>query len=207
MRIRALAPAVALFLAMGAAHAAPTQLVVNGGFESTSLANGNWGNFGSVSGWQVVGGPGSGFEVRRNNAGTAHGGNNFIELDTNGNTTIEQLFNGLVAGASYDLSFWYSPRIGQSASTNGLRAFWNGEALGGVITRNGGSANEWMVYRFDVTAGAGINSLRFASVGTNDSLGGNLDDVSLTAKLPEPSTGALLAGALGALAWSRRRKA
>lgn len=206
MRIRAFASAAALLLAMGAAQAAPTQLVVNGGFESTSLANGSWGNFGSVNGWQVVGGPGTGIEVRRNNAGTAHSGNNFVELDTNGNTTIEQLFNGLIAGSTYDLSFWYSPRIGQSASTNGLRAYWNGEALGGVITRNGGSVNEWLQYQFDVTAVAGVNSLRFASVGTSDSLGGNLDDVSLTAKLPEPSTGALLAGALGALAWSRRRK-
>lgn len=189
------------------AQAAPVNLVVNGGFEANSVNNRSWVNFASVSGWQVVGGPGTGIEVRRNNVGAAHGGNNFIELDTNGNTTIEQLFSNLTMGATYDLSFWYSPRIRQPSATNGMDVLWNGQSLAGTIAETGGNANLWTEHRFTVTAQSGANSLRFASLGSSNSLGANLDDVALVAQVPEPATVGLLALGLGALAWTRRRKA
>ncbi|PTT90829.1 hypothetical protein DBR42_05090 [Pelomonas sp. HMWF004] len=198
---------VASLVATAVAQAAPVNLVVNGSFETTTVANGSWVNTGNVSGWQVVGGPGSGFEVRNGAVGTAHGGSKFIELDTNGNTVIEQRFDSLLEGGTYSLNFWYSPRIGQSAATNGLSLFWNGAALASNITATGGSANLWAEYHFNVAALSGVNSLRFASVGTSDGLGGNLDDVSLTARVPEPATAGLIAIALGALGWARRRKA
>ncbi len=198
---------VTALLMAATAHAAPVNLVVNGGFEATPVAAGAWVNVSAIPGWQVVGGPGSGFELRHNAVGSAHGGDNFLELDSNGNTTIEQLFNGLSAGAVYELSFWYSPRIGQPASTNGLDVRWNGASLAGTITAQGdNSVNLWSEYRFDVTALAGKNSLRFAAMGNSDTLGGNLDDVSLVAHVPEPGTVALTGLALAMLAWTRRRQ-
>lgn len=207
MRARLL-PALAPLALAVSAHAAPVNLVVNGGFEATPVAAGTWVNVSSIPGWTLVAGPGTGFEIRNNNVGTARSGNNFAELDTNGNTTIEQLFNTLTAGALYELSFWYSPRINQPASTNGIGVYWNGASLtASPITANGGSTNLWTEYRFDVKAAAGTNSLRFAALGTSDSLGGNLDDISLTAKVPEPASAALAAVALGALGWTRRRRA
>jgi hypothetical protein len=186
--------------------AAPVNLVVNGDFESVVLGAGTWTNVSTLTGWTRVGGPGTGFEVRNNVSGRAYSGKNFIELDTSGNTTIEQLFNSLVTSAGYTLSFAYSPRPGVAAASNGMDVFWNGRQLAPTMIGTGGGAHQWKVYSFDVYAAAGTNSLRFASVGTNDSLGGSLDAVSL--KVPEPSAFALAGlGVLGLWAARRRRAA
>lgn len=195
---RTLSPvAFALLLATHlASHAAPVNLLVNGGFESTALNNGSWVNTSSIAGWSVLAGPGTGFEVRNNVAGAAKEGRNYVELDTNGNTTIGQTLNSLVAGAAYDLSFWYSPREFQSASTNGIQVFWNGTLLDATLTGVGGSGNDWKQYEYQVIARSGSNLLSFASVGPSDSLGGNLDNVSLTNHVPEPGSLALTAVAL-----------
>lgn len=193
-------PLVAL-LASAAAFAGPVpagNLLVNGGFESTVVANGNWVNVASTAGWTWLGGSGTGFEIRNNVAGAAQEGRNYIELDTNGNTLIGQYLDNLASGAQYDLSFWYSPREFQAASTNGVQVFWNGLLLDATLTGLGGSGNDWTQHQYRVTAQGGRNLLSFASVGTNDSLGGNLDNVSLN-RIPEPGTLALTLAALAAV--------
>ncbi len=202
--MRKLLTAAALSLPLLAA-AAPINLVVNGGFEATQQANGTWSLQGSLPGWTRVAGPGTAFEVRNNVAGAAHTGSNFIELDSNGNTTIEQLFNSLVPSAAYTLSFAYSPRPGVGAASNGINVFWNGQQLAPTLTGNGGAQHSWNVFSFDVYAAAGANSLRFASVGNNDSLGGSLDSVSLT--VPEPGALGLAAFAVFGVWAARRRRA
>lgn len=196
---------VALLAATSLAHAGPVNLLTNGSFESTTLANGSWTNASSIAGWSWLAGPGSGFELRNNVAGAAQDGRNYLELDTNGNTTIGQSLTGLTAGASYDLSFWYSPREFQPASTNGIQVFWNGLLLDATLTGLGGAGNAWTQHQYQVVARAGTNVLSFASVGTSDSLGGNLDNVSLSNRLPEPGTLALAIAALGAILLLPRR--
>ncbi|MFT7775603.1 PEP-CTERM sorting domain-containing protein [Roseateles sp.] len=208
-------PLVALATLLSAGtHAIATpvttsNLLVNGGFESVVLAGGTWVNVAAMPGWTWLGGPGSGFEIRNNVAGQAQEGSNFIELDTTGNTLIGQYLDNLAAGASYDLSFWYSPRVFQPASTNGIQVYWNGVQLGGTLTGDGGSDNDWTLHQYRLTAQAGRNLLSFAAVGSSDSLGGNLDNVSLTSHVPEPGTLALtlaaLAGCLLLPASLRRR--
>jgi len=185
------------------ATAAPINLVVNGDFEATAQNSGSWSLKTSIPGWSRVGGPGTAFEVRNNVAGAAYSGGNYIELDSNGNTTIEQLFNSLVPSAAYTLSFAYSPRPGVAAASNGINVFWNGQQLAPTLTGNGGSQHNWNVFSFDVYAAAGANKLSFASVGPSDSLGGSLDAVSLT--VPEPGALALAAFALLGV-WSVRRR-
>lgn len=203
---------VALLAAGITASAAPVtagNLLVNGGFESTAVANGSWVNVTSTAGWTWLSGPGTGFEIRNNIAGAAQEGRNYIELDTNGNTLIGQYLDNLSAGTRYDLSFWYAPREYQAASTNGLQVFWNGTLLEATLTGLGGSGNDWRQHQYRVTAQAGRNLLGFAAVGSSDSLGGNLDNVSLN-NVPEPGSLALAFAALmGALLLPRslRRQA
>lgn len=188
----------------GTAHAAPN-LVVNGSFEDTVVGNGSWVNVLTLNGWTVSAGPGTGFELRNNAVGTAFHGANFIELDTTGNSTISQSFSSLLAGGSYSLSFAYSPRINQPASTNGIEVLWNGVQLGGTLTAAGGASHVWTQHQFNLTAVAGVNTLSFRSVGSSDSLGGSLDAVSLTSAVPEPGSLALmLAGLIGVVALKRR---
>lgn len=198
---------VALLACGTAALAAPTpagNLLVNGGFESTTVANGSWVNVASLPGWTWLGGPGTGFELRNNVAGSAQEGRNYVELDTNGNTTIGQYLDNLSAGARYDLSFWYAPREQQAASTNGIQVFWNGVLLGDTLTGLGGSQNDWSQHEYLVTAQSGRNLLSFASIGRSDSLGGNLDNVNLH-NVPEPGSLALALAALGGLFLLPRR--
>lgn len=54
--------------------------------------------------------------------------------------------------------------------------------------------------------GTGNDVLRFSATGPNDSLGGSLDNVSLTAAVPEPGTYALMAAGLLALGFITRRR-
>lgn len=194
---------VALLAATTFAHAGPVNLLTNGGFESTAVANGSWINTGSIAGWSRTAGPGAGFEVRNNVAGAAQEGSNYLELDTNGNTTISQALSNLTAGTTYDLSFWYSPREGVVAASNGIDVFWNGLLLDSVTGLGARSGNVWSQYQYRVTAKAGTNVLSFAAAGSSDGYGGSLDNARLS--VPEPGSLALTLAALAGIAFLPRR--
>lgn len=206
--------ALVLGVTAGTAAASPN-LVVNGSFEDISanpgvqqLANNTWQVFNSLPGWTTF--SGAGIEVRRNVAGVAQDGVQFVELDSHGanpNSTMQQMLS-TVSGQSYTLSFWYSPRPNTAnfpATTNNIAVLWNGSTLLPTLggTNNTGS-HHWQQYSYSVI-GTGTDSLRFAAFGAQDTYGGSLDNISVTA-VPEPETYALLLAGLGFMGGVARRR-
>jgi hypothetical protein len=183
--------------------ASAADLVTNGSFEADAQANGSWAIYNSLTGWM-----GPGIELRDNVAGTAFDGSNFVELDSNKNSSMSQTLTG-IAG-QYVLSFWYSARPNTAPGTNGLSFSLDGSTLGSVLVGvgNSSSTHSWQQYStlvdFDGSA-----ALTFSAIELGDSYGGSLDKVSFTAAVPEPQTYALMLAGLGAmgLIMSRRNRA
>ncbi|MFN7726400.1 MAG: PEP-CTERM sorting domain-containing protein [Rubrivivax sp.] len=185
-------------------------LLVNGSFEDVGLAPGvqtlatnTWANYSSLPGWSS--GP-YGIEVRNNVAGQAQDGNHFVELDTTRNSIAMQSLT-TIAGELYELSFFYAARPGTSgmaADTNNIAVYWNNVQLGLSTGVGTGSTHNWL--RFDYAVlGTGTDTLEFRALGTSDSHGGSLDNVSLQ-QVPEPGSIALVLGALVAAGAVRRRQ-
>ena len=188
--------------------AAPINLIVNGSFEDTGNAgpaDGQWAVYKSIPGWTTISGPG--IEVRDNVSGTTEFGEHFVELDSHGavdtNSTMEQIVQ-TSAGQKYELSFYYSPRVRQNSNTNGISVFWNNSLLADISATNTTNLNIWTLHQFIVFGTGGGNSLRFAATGLDDSLGGNIDNVSLSA-VPVPAAAWLFGSAFGLFGLARKR--
>jgi Protein of unknown function (DUF642)/PEP-CTERM motif len=186
------------------ALAGPTELVVNGGFESNVLNNGSWQVFtnGQVQGWLAQ----DEIEIRNNVAGTAAGGSNYVELDANHNSSMSQDLH-TQAGTDYLLSFYYSNRTGDSAATDGLSFKVGADyvILPALKTNNTGD-NLWELFTTTFMATSAITRLTFTAMGTNDSYGSSLDSISVTPAVPEPETYAMLLGGLAVISFIGRKK-
>jgi|SRR5580765_7778898 len=191
----------ALLAALGNAHA--TSLVVNGSFEEQAQAEGSSSVYQALTGWTTL--SGSGIELHNEGSGAASDGNNFVELDSAGNSAMAQTL-ATTAGALYTLSFDYAPAAGVHTGSNGIQVRWNGDALG-TITANGAalSGNDWHAHSFSVL-GTGSDVLSFRAIGHGDGVGGSLDAIAVTAAVPEPSTWAMFAGGLVLIGFSLRRR-
>jgi hypothetical protein len=241
MRIRLLALSVCVFGLANAAHAA-TDLVTNGGFETTTNGNGQL-NYNTVAaGWTEINdgysfvfapgtadttgavgqfgrvwlwGPGEHDGVQ-NGLTTSPDGGNFVALSGNYNTQpLQQTITGLVAGKSYDVSFYYAGA--QQYGYNGATTDQLGVSLGGqtqdtqVLHDVNHGFTGWMHETMVFTATGSSEVLSFLAnstpVGTPPYA--LLDGVSVTA-VPEPATWAMMilgVGGIGGLARLRRRTA
>lgn len=221
-----------LGLALAGSVSAAT-IVQNGSFEQgtgTGTANGTlFGNLGqpgssswdiytgtNVTGWTA--GP-SGIEVQTDGTLPASGGanvdaqdgENYVELDSTQNSSMSQ--NVFLSGGTYILSFFYSPRVNTNASSPTTNAIVYGLlGTGGLVfsaLADGPSGSvpfgQWTEFTYTFTAAQGTYDLFFYADGQSNSLGGLLDNVSITA-VPVPAAGLLLLGALGGLGLMRRRK-
>jgi hypothetical protein len=115
-----------LAAALGCAHAAGGNIVVNGSFESQAQASGSWSVYSSLTGWSTI--SGSGIELRDNVAGSAFDGHNFVELDSYSNSAMAQTLT-TASGSLYTLSFAYSGRPGVSAASNPIEVLWDGASV------------------------------------------------------------------------------
>jgi hypothetical protein len=227
------ASAALVAVAFSAAAASAASLLVNGDFEDTSgsvpgtgLANGMalgdlasgpgaaWDVFTEIPGWKSNRGPGIEVQTARTGIITPQSGGHYVELDSHtARNTNSNMFQDLMLDkGKYELSFWYSPRK-DNPRTNRIRYSVNGGALlaGGVTgpqASNGTSVGIWTLFSetFLVAADATDVRLAFNARGIDDTLGGFIDSVSVSA-VPLPAAGLLLMGGMGGLGFvSRRRK-
>lgn len=167
-----------------------TNLIVNGGFETPDVSTGGYAIYtnadvGSTS-WTIE--SGNGLEIQDHAAGDPHGGNQLAELDSTNSSAISQTIT-TVAGGNYNLSFWYSPRPGRPAGDNTIGAkvkvVSNGTLLVDQIIGAGavgGSNTVWQQFNYNFTAADTSTKIMFSDLGTSNSFGGYLDDVSLVSQ-------------------------
>jgi hypothetical protein len=188
--------------ALALASSAQSAVIISSNFDSIPVAPGTFVIIPFAEGWTAT--AGDGIEVQNHAAGDPLSETNLVELDSNNNSAMS-LFN--LAPGDYVLDFFYSARPNIPASSNGIDVLLNGSSIFN-ITGDGGSGTNWLAQHVEFSLLA-PTTLTFAAVGTSDSLGGYLDNITLsTAAVPEPGTwGLMLLGFAGiGMAARRSRK-
>lgn len=203
-----------LLAAMGvsvcALAATPASAAFYSGFEADAgLSGGQWTVVSPFfDGWLVTGGPG--IEVQNGNVGgtTAHTGAQKIELDSHhGQNTNSAMAQSVLLGAgTYEFSFAYYGRTGDE-DTNGIGYSLSPGVLG-ITDVTGVNSEGWKIISHIFSLDAETNvTMAFWASGDDDTYGGYLDDVRISA-VPLPPAMLLFGAALAGLGWlGRRRKA
>jgi hypothetical protein len=168
---------------------ARASIVVNGGFETGDFSG--WTQFGSTSFASVVSDP----PVPQSGVYGA----SFGEFDATGG--ISQTL-ATTTGAKYTVDFWLQNEADPfgAFSPNSFAFSWGGVTQ---LTLANASPFAYKHYSFTLTALAGTTDIRFAF--RQDPAFYDLDNVAVTAAVPEPETWALFAVGLAGLV-ARRRK-
>ncbi|OGM12427.1 hypothetical protein A2Z22_04610 [Candidatus Woesebacteria bacterium RBG_16_34_12] len=130
-------------------------------------------------------------EYHRGVLGTPYEGSQYVELDSdwggpadsgNGEPAAVTIYQDIptVSGHNYKLRFAFAPRPNTAADTNRLEVKWDGVVI--WDSGNQGDANagiDWQYKEFDVTATSDSTELRFTDLGTADSLGSFIDNITL----------------------------
>ena len=198
------AATAASLLAAGAASAAVVQF---SGFETPDVAFNDYDIFDTADGWTKSAGT-SGIEIQDHVAGdpAPTGGDQFVELDSNFNSSM---FYTFASAGTFKIDFLFSPRPGIGPGSNPISLYLNGVLLAPPGTLTGGplGATDWNAYGSNAfNAGVG-DTLLFAAEGESDSLGGYIDNITISTAVPEPATWMMMMlgfGGLGALLRRRR---
>ncbi len=196
------AAAVAALFASGAASATP--IITNGNFETYSVGVSDGGytmvaaGSSAIYGWTVGG---TSVDLIKNSYGSVGSGTSVDMLGTPGPGSLSQMFN-YAANTTYTLSFDLSRNPNGSYTALAVDVF----NIHNVYVSTGGVTTQSFSFTTGNTAGQQL--LTFSSVGGDNYSGAVLDNVALTAAVPEPETYAMMLGGLGLLGFmARRRKA
>jgi Ca2+-binding RTX toxin-like protein len=161
-------------------------LIVNGSFENHGdLNRGSWGTFDSVEGWQTSEGN---IEIQKGTHGGTPGaadGDSVLELDAHeGRDTNASVYQDIRTGSegTFKLSFSFSAReIGDAANTaasNTTEVYWGTEKVATISADQKG----WETHDFELPVnpdGGDTTRLEFRGTGTDDGIGGLIDNVSV----------------------------
>lgn len=128
---------------------------------------------GNADGWRVGDGPG--IEVQNRIFGPGANGNQYVELDSDGPSSMWRTV-ATTPGTTYILKFYYKERPDIPGPDNRINVWWNNSLV--VDLPRSAPAN-WTLYTFNVTATGSSSTLTFSDASVNDSLGGLLDAISL----------------------------
>jgi opacity protein-like surface antigen len=196
-----------------ASTASAANLVQNGGFENPNVPSNDWRYYGgtktshskyggpTVPGWNHLNNK-STIEIRNQHVGMAYEGNQFAEIDSHkyGDAPQVGFFQDIATqiGKKYKLSFFYGPRQGYKAEDNLLNVSF-GSINQDLNAGKRRSAPAWQNFTDTIIADSTSTKLTFKLLGTRNTLGANVDAVSVTA-VPEPFSlmGLAAVGAVGA---------
>ncbi len=163
------------------AAAAPPPLanhVRNGGFEHPLVPDGSSRPFASIPGWRLAFGPV--IELQNHVAGDPASGSQFAELDSDASSGIYQMVP-TTPNRLYRVQFSFSPRPGTAAAENVLVVKWRGRVVATVSASGLGLSNtRWQLVVVKVRAARSATRLEFDDAGISDSVGTELDSVSVT---------------------------
>lgn len=203
LKIKKLAAIAALAALAPLAHAS-SELIVNGGFESAANAfSGNFVTLGSgLDGWTI-------------NAGTVDlihsywqpaGGSYSLDLNGGSAGTISQSFATTVGG-TYNVSFSLAGNHDGGGDKTITVGVTDPHSFSFALAGSSRSAMGWQTESFSFVATSALSTLTFAGNPANTYYGAALDNVSVTAAVPEPETYAMLLAGLGLVgAIARRRR-
>lgn len=214
--------AVAMSACVFGASTASAAIVTNGSFEDPGQNAGQWAVYDDITGWDKFGDT-AGIEIQTDPAGgisTPYGFNK-VELDSDyGANTNSGMYQQVVLGVgAHEFSFAYVGRVSDNAGdtnrinydlekggvSNGTTVV-NDIVFSNYISTPTGTGWDTIVVLFDVLT-AGTYTLEFWASGAEDTLGGYIDNVQISA-VPLPPAVLLFGAAMMGLGWvSRRRKA
>lgn len=199
---------------MACSNASQATLLINGGFDDDILLTGtDWKVYDNIPGWSK-GERTAGIEVQRGTIVPADSFAQYVELDSHGGTaTNSSMFQSVfLTAGSYVLDWMYHARTNNGDNDNGIKTYVtdvNGSELFSDSiskTYNEQQPEIWEQVSWTFTIGAAATyKVWFAAFGKENSLGGFIDSVSLTA-VPEPATALLFAAGIAGVAGLRRKK-
>ncbi|WP_085299548.1 PEP-CTERM sorting domain-containing protein [Cognaticolwellia mytili] len=179
-------------------------IVSNTNLQAFQNKNRAWDVFNTLPGW--VTSYGNGIELQKNVVTRSQNGSQHVELDSHqygsSNSVMTQTLDSLTIGSNYLLEFYYKART-NAVNDNGINVFWYDAAVDFDINMSVDFSTEstkrlapdWSLQSVMFTAKAESMALSFGAFGKQNTLGGLLDNVSLTQQqslrpaisVPEPS--------------------
>ena len=183
-------------------------IVLNCSFELGIVKNGADYPNATVSNWTSLGNASSGtFERWTNsfNGFASKDGSSHLELQVNSPTAIQQIL-GTTSGTQYTLSFWAANRPRGVNGYSQIDVYLNNV----LLTSTGRIAPTYQWFNFTQTfvATGPSSTIKFSSMGNQNSHGDFLDNVSVvgTSTVPEPSSFVLTGLGAGLVGFMVRRK-